>query len=47
MATLCRIMNDIAALLEGYRNAYERDNTPVATGLPVEAAQQPQSSRSH
>lgn len=47
MATLCRIMNDIAALLDGYRNAYERDNTPVASDLPVQAAQQPQPSRSH
>ena len=44
MATLCRIMNDIAALVEGYRSAHERDNTPVASDL---AAQQPQPSRSH
>lgn len=47
MATLCRIMSNVAALLEGYRNAHERDNAPVASDLPVEAAQRPQPNRSH
>lgn len=47
MATLCRVMNDIAALLEGYRNAYERDSTQVLVTQPVEAQAHPQSSGNH
>ena len=47
MATLCRVMDNIAALLEGYRSAYERDSAQALAKLPERASPQQPQSRSH